>query len=68
LSKNKIIKSVSFNITNEKDQEYLKRIENINFSGYVKGLIKADLIKQEAELKIVHKSKGGGIKIIIGEK
>jgi hypothetical protein len=43
LSGNKIIKSVSFNITNENDIPLLARIENVNFSGYVKRLIEKDL-------------------------
>lgn len=43
MSGNKVVKSVSFNITNEKDAEYLKRIENVNFSGYVKRLIEKDI-------------------------
>lgn len=40
---NKIVKSVSFNITNEQDRKYLERIENVNFSGYVKRLIEKDI-------------------------
>lgn len=40
---NKVRKTVSFNVTNEQDQEYLKRIENVNFSGYVKRLIEKDI-------------------------
>jgi hypothetical protein len=43
MSGNKIVKSVSFNITNEQDQAYLKRIENVQFSTYVKRLIEKDI-------------------------
>ncbi|MBT2659386.1 hypothetical protein J7E81_30130 [Bacillus sp. ISL-18] len=43
MSKNKVIKSVSFNVTNEDDRLYLERIENVNFSGYVKRLIEKDM-------------------------
>ncbi|MGG3469093.1 hypothetical protein ABES02_16630 [Neobacillus pocheonensis] len=43
MSKNKVIKSVSFNVTNEEDRRYLERIENVNFSGYVKKLIEKDM-------------------------
>lgn len=60
MSRNKIIKSVSFNITNEKDREYLQRIENVNFSGYVKRLIEKDIrsrkiIKSENQTTIAPK-------------
>jgi hypothetical protein len=50
VSKNKVIKSVSFNVTNEEDQRYLERIENVNFSGYVKRLIEKD-IRQRKVIK-----------------
>jgi hypothetical protein len=40
---NKIIKSVSFNVTNSEDEIMLKAIKRRNFSGYVKKLIMADL-------------------------
>jgi hypothetical protein len=43
MSKNKIVKSVSFNITDENDQRFLERIQDINFSGYVKRLIEKDI-------------------------
>jgi hypothetical protein len=43
MSKNKIVKSVSFNITDEQDKIYLDRIKDINFSGYVKKLIDKDI-------------------------
>jgi hypothetical protein len=41
--KNKVVKSVSFNLTNEKDLEMLERIEHVNFSGYMKRLIEKDM-------------------------
>jgi ATP-dependent protease ClpP protease subunit len=66
MSKNKFPKSVSFNVTNEEDVKILKYVEKINFSGYVKQLILADMQKQEQALKIVKKSEGGGIKIVVG--
>ena len=50
MSKNKVIKSVSFNVTNEEDRRYLERIENVNFSGYVKRLIEKD-IRQRKVIK-----------------
>lgn len=64
MSKNKVIKSVSFNITNEKDREYLQHIENLNFSGYVKGLIEKDIIGKKA--RAIHMNESGGIKIVLG--
>lgn len=66
MSKNKFPKSVSFNVTNGEDVRILKHVEHINFSGYVKQLILADMQKQEQALKIVKKSEGGGIKIVVG--
>lgn len=51
MSRNKVIKSVSFNVTNEDDRRYLERIEALdNFSGYVKRLIEKDL-RQRKEIK-----------------
>lgn len=49
MSKNKVIKSVSFNITNEADAEMLKAIKRRNFSGYVKKLIMADIEARKEE-------------------
>lgn len=66
MSKNKVIKSVSFNSNSEKDREFLQHIEKVNFSGYVKDLIQADLQRRKDDRKIVHKSCNGGIKIFIG--
>ncbi|MEH7336256.1 hypothetical protein V7161_26890 [Neobacillus drentensis] len=43
MSKNKVIKSVSFNVMNDQDKAYLERIEGVNFSGYVKRLIEKDM-------------------------
>lgn len=48
--RNKVVKSVSFNSTNERDIEYLKRIKGVNFSGYVKRLIEKD-IRQRKVIK-----------------
>jgi hypothetical protein len=53
MSKNKVIKSVGFNITNPDDVEILKAVKRRNFSGYVKKLILADLKKKtEPVIKI----------------
>lgn len=49
MSKNKIIKSVAFNITNEEDAQILKSISRRNFSGYVKKLIKEDIYTRNKE-------------------
>jgi hypothetical protein len=66
---NKRVKSVSFNITNPKDLEFLECMENekIEFSGYVKELIFADMQRRNAPLKIVKRSGSGGIKIVVGK-
>lgn len=49
--KNKVIKSVSFNVSNEEDRRCLERIESLdNFSGYVKRLIEKD-IRQRRVIK-----------------
>jgi hypothetical protein len=51
MSRNKVVRSVSFNITNNDDKRYLERIESIgNFSGYVKRLIEKD-IRQRKVIK-----------------
>ncbi|WP_045522513.1 hypothetical protein [Neobacillus niacini] len=64
---NKKVKSVSFNITNLKERELLERLqqEKIEFSGYVKELVFADMQRRNAPLKIVKRSEGGGIKIVV---
>lgn len=49
MSANKIIKSVSFNLTNADDDLILKAVKRRNFSGYVKKLILADL-KSKSEV------------------
>jgi hypothetical protein len=65
MSKNKVIKSVSFNINNEQDFKILEHIGDANFSGYVKELILGDMQKRNQGLRIVQKSERGGIKYII---
>jgi hypothetical protein len=67
MSKNKVIKSVGFNITNEQDQVLLAHIKEVNFSPYVKELIMVDIQKRNQALKIVQKSQNGGIKIVVGK-
>lgn len=66
MSKNKVVKPVSFNVTRQQDVKMLEYLDAKNFSGYVKELILADMQKKEAALKIVHKSEKGGIKIVLG--
>ncbi|WHY01348.1 hypothetical protein [Neobacillus sp. DY30] len=65
---NKRVKSVSFNITNPQEKEFLERLEKekIEFSGYVKELILADVQRRNAPLKIVKRNESGGIKIVVG--
>lgn len=63
---NKVRKTVSFNITSGLDAEMLSHLENVNFSGYVKELIAADIQKRQQPLKIVKKTNNGGIKIVVG--
>ncbi|MFS0822192.1 hypothetical protein [Bacillus sp. 1P02SD] len=62
-SKNKVVKSVSFNITNEEDVKFLEHIGETNFSGYVKDLIREDVRRRNQPLKIVKKTERGGVKI-----
>lgn len=66
---NKKVKSVSFNITNPQEREFLERMEKdkIEFSGYIKELIFADMERRNAPLKIVQRSDSGGIKIVVGK-
>jgi hypothetical protein len=66
-SKNKVVKSIAFNITKEEDKKILEFVENLNFGGYVKGLILEDIAKRNQPLKIVTKSQNGGIKIVVGK-
>ncbi|MEH7503316.1 hypothetical protein V7152_15105 [Neobacillus drentensis] len=65
---NKKVKSVSFNITNQKEKEFLEMMETekIEFATYVKELIFIDMERRNAPLKIVQRSKNGGIKIVVG--
>jgi hypothetical protein len=65
LSKNKVVKSVAFNITNEQDVKFLEHVGEANFSRYVKDLILADMEKRNQGLRIVQKSEKGGIKYIL---
>jgi hypothetical protein len=51
MSFNKVIKSVSFNVTNEDDQRMLKHFSRRNFSGYVKKLIMKDILEREEAKK-----------------
>lgn len=67
MSKNKVVKTISFNITNDQDKECLEHVKDENFSGYVKKLIRADIQQRKDKVKIVQKrTEGGGIKIIVG--
>lgn len=66
MSKNKVVKPISLNITKDEDMKILHFIENMNFSGYVKGLILEDIERRNQPLKIVRKSQNGGIKIVVG--
>jgi hypothetical protein len=50
ISKNKKIKSISFNVKNEGDRAILKHISRRNFSGYVKKLILSDIERKENNL------------------
>lgn len=68
MSQNKVRKTVSFNVTNKLDNQMIEYIEQQNFSGYVKELIAADMLKREQELKIVKKTANKGIRIVVGEK
>lgn len=62
---NKVVKSVSFNIKNEKDKEFLEFINKMNFSGYVKDLIEQDLKRRKSEPVIISKTPNGGIRVIV---
>lgn len=68
MSENKVRKTVSFNITNKHDNQMLEHIENVNFSGYVKELIAADILRRQQDYKIVKKTANKGIRIVVGEK
>jgi hypothetical protein len=58
---NRFPKSVSFNYTNPEDLKILEHVKEMNFSGYVKELILADIRKKEAREKAK-----GGIKLNLG--
>lgn len=48
MTANKLVKSVSFNVTNETDALILKAIKRRkNFSGYVKKLLLADILAKD---------------------
>jgi hypothetical protein len=67
MSGNKVVKSVSFNVMNEQDKAYLERIQDVNFSGYVKRLIEKDIRHRKvikSESKPVQPSKSDGPVII----
>ncbi|PKG22738.1 hypothetical protein [Niallia nealsonii] len=65
MSKNKIKKTVSLNITNPDDAEIIKKISepNFNFNNYVRKLMLDDIRREKA--RVVQKNKGG-IKIVLG--
>lgn len=69
MSTNKKVKSVSFNITNPREKEFLDTLETEKweFATYVKELIFADMERRKAPLKIVQRSQNGGIRIVVGE-
>ena len=50
LTKNKFPRSVSFNLKNQEDAAILKYVKKRNFSGYVKGLILADMRKNNVDM------------------
>jgi hypothetical protein len=47
VSRNKIVKPVSFNITKQDDAKMLDHVKRRNFSGYIKKLIWQDIKSQE---------------------
>lgn len=68
MSENKVRKTVSMNKTNPGDQLILKRIkhgedEKFNFNDFAR---EAMLEKIRREEMAIIKSKGGGIKIVVG--
>lgn len=63
---NRFPKSVSFNHTVADDLKILEHVKDMNFSGYVKELILADIQRRNQPLKIVKKTENGGIKIVVG--
>lgn len=65
MSKNKVIKSVSFNITNAADVESLEHVKGEVFSGYVKRLIQADIARRKRAAKIADRCEDGGFKFTV---
>lgn len=70
-AKNRFSKPVAFNKTNTEDQLIIEHVKDLNFSGYVKGLILGDLNKKDAEtdlekeIGIVKTKENGVTKITI---
>lgn len=65
MSKNKIKKTVSLNITNPDDMEIIKKISepNFNFNEWARKLMLEDIRREKS--RVVHKNQGG-IKIVLG--
>jgi hypothetical protein len=61
---NRFPKSVSFNHTVADDIKILEHVEGMNFSGYVKELILADIKRKEVLEKA--RKNGEGIKAVLG--
>jgi hypothetical protein len=61
----KVVKPVALNDAKKEDVKILEHIEKMNFSGYVKGLILADIEKRNQPLRIVQHSQKGGIKYVM---
>lgn len=66
---NKRVKSISFNITNPKEKEFLETLESEKweFSGYVKELIFADMERRKRPMQIVQRTPSGGVKIMVAK-
>lgn len=70
-AKNRFSKPVAFNKTNSEDQLIIEHVKDLNFSGYVKGLILGDLKKQaaktdpEVDIGIIKNKENGVTKITI---
>jgi hypothetical protein len=61
---NRFPKSVSFNHTVADDLKILEHVKDMNFSGYVKELILADIKRKEVLEKA--RKNGEGIKAVLG--
>jgi hypothetical protein len=61
----KVVKPVALNDAKKEDVKILEHIEKMNFSGYVKGLILADIERRSQPLRIVQHSQKGGIKYVM---